>query len=63
MKQAITGYGRADKSQVQRMVRILLGLNDVPRPDDAADALAISICHHHSAWLTALGDLEAKVNP
>ena len=54
IKQAITGYGQADKAQVQEMVRILLNLCDVPRPDDAADALAVAICHHHSARLTAL---------
>lgn len=63
VKQSITGYGRADKSQVQEMVRILLGLDDIPRPDDAADALAVSICHHHSAWLAALSDPQAKVAP
>lgn len=54
IKQAITGYGRADKEQVQQMVRLLLGLDDIPRPDDAADALAVAICHHHSARLTTL---------
>lgn len=54
IKQAITGYGGADKNQVQQMVRILLDLDKVPRPDDAADALAASICHHHSARLAAL---------
>ena len=48
VKQAITGYGRADKEQVQEMVRLLLGLPGVPRPDDAADALAAAICHAHS---------------
>lgn len=57
VKQAITGYGQADKTQVQEMVRLLLSLDDIPRPDDAADALAVSICHHHSAHLSAmLGD-------
>jgi crossover junction endodeoxyribonuclease RuvC len=56
IKQAITGYGGADKNQVQQMVRILLDLDCVPRPDDAADALATSICHHHSAKLAALMD-------
>jgi crossover junction endodeoxyribonuclease RuvC len=45
VKQAVTGYGRADKKQVIDMVRRLLGLSDAPRPDDAADALAIAICH------------------
>lgn len=54
IKQAVTGYGNADKAQVQEMVRLLLGLADIPRPDDAADALAVAICHFHSARLTAL---------
>ena len=49
VKQATTGYGRADKNQVQQMVKIMLGLNAVPKPDDVADALAIAICHGHSA--------------
>lgn len=48
VKQGVTGYGRADKSQVQYMVKVLLGLNETPKPDDAADALAIAICHAHS---------------
>lgn len=43
IKQAITGYGRADKKQMQEMVRIILGLNEVPKPDDCADALAAAI--------------------
>lgn len=54
VKQAVTGYGGADKMQIQQMVRILLSLDDIPRPDDAADALAISICHHHSARFAML---------
>jgi crossover junction endodeoxyribonuclease RuvC len=54
IKQAVTGYGRAGKMQMQEMVRLLLGLEEVPRPDDAADALAVAICHLHSARLTAL---------
>lgn len=45
IKQAVVGYGRAEKEQVQYMTRLLLGLKEIPRPDDAADALAISICH------------------
>ena len=45
IKQAVTGYGKADKKQVQEMVRILLRLNEVPKPDDAADALAAAITH------------------
>jgi crossover junction endodeoxyribonuclease RuvC len=48
VKQAVAGYGGADKNQVQQMVRALLGLHEVPQPDDAADALAIAICHLHS---------------
>jgi crossover junction endodeoxyribonuclease RuvC len=57
IKQAITGYGRADKAQMQEMVRLLLGLGEIPRPDDAADALAVAICHLHSARLTALSEV------
>ncbi len=45
VKQAVTGYGSADKRQVQEMVRIQLALEGLPKPDDAADALAIAICH------------------
>lgn len=51
VKQAVAGYGRATKQQVQQMVRMLLHLPEVPRPDDAADALAVSICHIHSEAL------------
>lgn len=49
VKQAVAGYGGADKRQVQEMVRMLLELEAVPQPDDAADALAIAICHVHTA--------------
>jgi len=52
IKQAITGYGQADKPQMQQMVKILLGLAEIPRPDDAADALAIAICHIHHKSLS-----------
>ncbi len=48
IKQAIAGYGGADKSQVQLMVKAILNLDDIPRPDDAADALAVAICHSTS---------------
>ena len=48
VKLAVAGYGKAEKLQVQQMVRILLALDQVPRPDDAADALAVAICHAHS---------------
>jgi crossover junction endodeoxyribonuclease RuvC len=49
VKQAVVGYGRAEKRQVMELTRIMLGLSAVPRPDDAADALAIAICHGHTA--------------
>ncbi len=45
IKQAVVGYGRADKNQVQEMVKILLNLEEKPKPDDVADALAVAICH------------------
>jgi crossover junction endodeoxyribonuclease RuvC len=54
VKQALTGYGKADKRQMQEMVRMLLALPEVPRPDDAADALAVAVCHLHSARMRAL---------
>jgi crossover junction endodeoxyribonuclease RuvC len=56
VKQAVAGYGKADKNQVQQMVRALLSLSEVPTPDDAADALAVAICHVHSAMLRSLMD-------
>jgi crossover junction endodeoxyribonuclease RuvC len=49
VKQAVTGYGGANKEQVGEMVRILLRLTSIPRPDDAADAAAVAICHLHMA--------------
>jgi crossover junction endodeoxyribonuclease RuvC len=58
IKQAIAGYGGADKTQMQQMVRALLGLADPPRPDDAADALAVAICHLHSRKSRALYEEE-----
>ena len=54
VKQAVTGYGRADKKQIQEMVRVLMGLPEIPKPDDAADALAIAICHLHSSRIRHL---------
>lgn len=54
VKQAVAGYGKADKKQMQQMVKMLLGLEDIPRPDDAADALAVAICHIHSRKLGSL---------
>lgn len=49
IKQALVGYGRADKKQVQAMVKAILNLSEVPKPDDTADAVAAAICHGHSA--------------
>ncbi len=54
VKQAIAGYGGADKNQMQQMVRMLLHLDFVPEPDDAADAVAIAICHIQSSHLQQL---------
>ncbi|HMQ33101.1 MAG TPA: crossover junction endodeoxyribonuclease RuvC [Chloroflexaceae bacterium] len=48
VKQAVAGYGGADKKQMQEMVRVTLGLDAAPRPDDAADAVAIAICHAYT---------------
>lgn len=49
VKQAVVGYGKADKGQMQEMVRLILGLDRPPRPDDAADALAVALCHTQTA--------------
>ena len=49
IKQALTGYGRADKKQMQEMVRVVLNLKEVPKPDDCADALGAAICHSMTA--------------
>jgi len=48
IKQALVGYGRADKRQVQAMVKAILNLDEIPKPDDTADAVAAAICHGHS---------------
>jgi crossover junction endodeoxyribonuclease RuvC len=61
IKQALVGYGAAGKSQIQRMVAMLLDLPEVPKPDDAADAVATAICHLHSARMTEL--LASHGNP
>ena len=53
VKLAVTGYGRADKKQVQRMVQMVLGMAKLPKPDDAADALAVAICVAHANPLAA----------
>lgn len=54
VKQAVAGYGGAAKPQIQQMVRAILNLVDIPKPDDAADALAVAICHLHSMKLKLL---------
>jgi|Deesub1362A_J573_1020465.scaffolds.fasta_scaffold03385_5 crossover junction endodeoxyribonuclease RuvC len=56
VKQAVSGYGGADKRQMQHMVQRLLGLASLPKPDDAADALAVAICHLHSRVLRPIQD-------
>jgi crossover junction endodeoxyribonuclease RuvC len=54
VKRAVVGYGRAEKHQVQQMIKLLLGLSKAPTPHDAADALAVAICHLHSRPLAGL---------
>lgn len=49
IKQGLVGYGRAEKAQIQQMVKTILHLPEIPKPDDTADALAAAICHGHSA--------------
>lgn len=55
VKQAVVGYGRAEKQQIQQMVKAILNLPEIPRPDDVADALAVAICHGHSHKLGIMG--------
>jgi len=57
VKQAVVGYGNADKNQVQQMVKMLLNMEELPRPDDAADALAVAICHIHSTVRDRLAEI------
>lgn len=54
IKQAMTGYGRADKYQIQHMVTLLLNLKEIPKPDDAADALAVALTHAQSSKFSTL---------
>lgn len=54
IKLAVTGYGKADKNQVQQMVHMITGMNGIIRPDDAADAVAAAICHAHSRHARAM---------
>ena len=68
VKRAVVGYGRAEKQQVQQMVKLLLGLREAPAPYDAADALAVAICHLHrlpprQAGLNARLSEEPKARP
>ncbi|MBE7018716.1 MAG: crossover junction endodeoxyribonuclease RuvC [Ruminococcaceae bacterium] len=59
VKQAVVGYGKAEKIQVQKMVKTILNLEKVPKPDDTADALAIAICHtNHSGYHSYLDKLK-----
>lgn len=60
VKQAVTGYGRAEKKQVQMMICALLRLKEVPKPDDAADAVAVAICHAHSQGTSSILDTRIK---
>lgn len=60
VKQAITGYGKAQKKQMMEMTRMLLGLSCVPKPDDTADALAMAICHGHCSG-SKLKEIYAKI--
>jgi crossover junction endodeoxyribonuclease RuvC len=66
VKQTVAGYGNAEKHQVQEMVRVLLSLPAVPEPHDAADALAVAICHFHHAGISqrlVAAEARAKFNP
>ena len=60
VKQSVVGYGKAEKHQVMEMVRIMLSLRETPKPDDAADALAVAVCHAHSAG-SLLGGLSSAM--
>lgn len=63
VKQTVAGYGNADKQQVQQMVRVLLSLRSIPEPHDAADALAVAICHfHHAGVSQRLSAAEGRVS-
>lgn len=60
VKMAVTGYGRAEKKQVQEMTRILLDLEKIPKPDDTADALAIAVCHAFTSGSLTTGTIRIK---
>jgi crossover junction endodeoxyribonuclease RuvC len=55
VKQAVVGYGRAEKAQVQQMIKAILNLQAIPKPDDVADALAVAVCHAHSYKMSSYG--------
>lgn len=61
IKQAVAGYGGADKKQIQYMVQAILELNEIPRPDDAADALAVAVCHIHQARFHSLTNDSGRI--
>lgn len=58
IKQSVTGYGKADKRQVQEMVRMILGMDEIPKPDDAADALAVALTHAMSSKMRGIYRIE-----
>lgn len=60
VKQSVVGYGRAEKKQVQEMIKRILFLDKVPKPDDTADALAMAICHAHTSGSSVMGTLRIK---
>jgi len=60
VKQAVTGYGRAQKNQIQQMTKLLLNLREIPKPDDAADALAVAICHAQSSTMQNIIEMKTK---
>lgn len=62
IKQALTGYGRAEKSQVQYMVKAMLNLKDIPKPADAADALAVAICHAQTNQVLSQNNMWQIIN-
>ncbi len=62
IKRAVVGFGRAEKRQIGHMVKVLLGLDDVPSPHDAADALAVAVCHVHSSF-GAVADAIKQTRP
>lgn len=55
VKQSVVGYGRAEKAQMQQMIKVILNLPSIPKPDDVADALGVAVCHGHSYKMNAFG--------